>query len=83
MPHRQWLDQPARRRILSPPKPGCGCCHVAYRGGVPAALDVAGGRVDLFFANIAEVAEMVRGGQIRALALAADAPSPLCRTCRC
>ena len=51
--------------------------HVAYRGGVPAALDVAAGRVDLFFANIAEVAEMVRGGQLRALALAADAPSPL------
>ena len=30
--------------------------HVAYRGGVPAALDVAAGRVDMLFANVAEVA---------------------------
>ncbi|WP_149535635.1 Bug family tripartite tricarboxylate transporter substrate binding protein [Siccirubricoccus phaeus] len=48
--------------------------HVAYRGGTLALLDLAAGRIDLFFANIAEVAEMVRGGQVRALALAADAP---------
>lgn len=51
--------------------------HVAYRGGVPAALDVAAGRVDMLFANVAEVAEQVRGGLLKALALAADAPSSL------
>ncbi|MBL6456661.1 tripartite tricarboxylate transporter substrate binding protein [Belnapia sp. T6] len=51
--------------------------HVAYRGGAPAALDVAAGRVDLLFANIAEVAEMIRGGKVQALGLAAAHPSPL------
>jgi tripartite-type tricarboxylate transporter receptor subunit TctC len=56
---------------------GLSLTHVAYRGGTPALLDVAGGRVDLFFANVAEIVEMARGGQVRALALAADAPTPL------
>lgn len=51
--------------------------HVAYRGGAPAALDLAGGRVDMMFANIAEVAPQIREGQIHALALAATRPSPL------
>ncbi|MBV1798359.1 tripartite tricarboxylate transporter substrate binding protein [Siccirubricoccus sp. G192] len=51
--------------------------HVSYRGGAPAALDLAGGRVDIMFANVAEVAPAIHGGQIRALALAATQPSPL------
>ncbi len=46
--------------------------HVAYRGGAPATLDVAAGRIDLMFANIAEVVELIRGGQVRGLALAAS-----------
>jgi len=51
--------------------------HVAYRGGAPAALDVAAGRIDLMFANIAEVVELMRGGQLRGLALAATRPTAL------
>jgi tripartite-type tricarboxylate transporter receptor subunit TctC len=51
--------------------------HVAYRGGAPATLDVAAGRIDLMFANIAEVVELIRGGQVRGLALAATKPSAL------
>jgi tripartite-type tricarboxylate transporter receptor subunit TctC len=51
--------------------------HVAYRGGAPAALDVAAGRIDLMFANIAEVIELIRGGQVRGLALAAAKPTSL------
>ena len=51
--------------------------HVAYRGGAPATLDVAAGRIDLMFANIAEVVELIRGGQVRGLALAATRPTPL------
>lgn len=51
--------------------------HVAYRGGAPAVLDVAAGRIDLMFANIAEVVELMRGGQVRVLALASTRPSPL------
>jgi tripartite-type tricarboxylate transporter receptor subunit TctC len=51
--------------------------HVAYRGGAPAVLDVAAGRIDLMFANIAEVVELMRAGQVRGLALAATQPTPL------
>ena len=51
--------------------------HVAYRGGAPAVLDVAAGRIDLMFANIAEVMELMRAGQVRGLALAATRPAPL------
>ena len=51
--------------------------HVPYRGGAPAIADVAAGNVDLFFANVSEIMGMVRGGKVRALALAATKPSPL------
>jgi tripartite-type tricarboxylate transporter receptor subunit TctC len=51
--------------------------HVAYRGGAPAVADVAAGRINLMFANIAEVVELIRGGQVRGLALAAATPTPL------
>ncbi len=51
--------------------------HVAYRGGAPAIMDVAAKRIDLFFANIAEVAPFIQDGRVRALGLAATAPSPL------
>ncbi len=51
--------------------------HVPYRGGAPAIADVAAGNCDLFFANVSEIMSMVRGGKVRALALAATKPSPL------
>ncbi|MDI1287545.1 MAG: tripartite tricarboxylate transporter substrate binding protein [Reyranella sp.] len=51
--------------------------HVPYRGGAPAIADVAAGNVDIFFANVSEIMGMVRGGKVRALALAASRPSPL------
>ncbi|CAN5235697.1 tripartite tricarboxylate transporter substrate binding protein [soil metagenome] len=51
--------------------------HVPYRGGAPAIADVAAGNVDLFFANVSEIMSMVRGGKVRALALAATKPSPI------
>jgi len=51
--------------------------HVPYRGGAPAIADVAAGNVDLFFGNVSEIMSMVRGGKVRALALAATRPSPV------
>lgn len=51
--------------------------HVPYRGGAPAIADVAAGNVDLFFANVSEIMGMVRGGKVRALALAATKPSAI------
>jgi tripartite-type tricarboxylate transporter receptor subunit TctC len=51
--------------------------HVPYRGGAPAIADVAAGQVDLFFANVSEIIGQVRGGKVRALALAATRPNPM------
>jgi tripartite-type tricarboxylate transporter receptor subunit TctC len=51
--------------------------HVPYRGGAPAIADVAAGNVDLFFANVSEIMGMVRGGKVRALALASTRPSAI------
>lgn len=51
--------------------------HVAYRGGAPAVLDVAGRRVDIFMANIAEVAQLIRAGEVKALGITAARPVSL------
>lgn len=51
--------------------------HVPYRGGAPAVADVAAGQIDIFFANVSEIVGQIKGGQVRALALAATRPSPI------
>lgn len=56
---------------------GLSFVHVAYRGGAPAVLDVAAGRIDLMFANIAEVVELMRAGTVRGLALASTQPTAM------
>jgi tripartite-type tricarboxylate transporter receptor subunit TctC len=44
--------------------------EVPYKGGAPAALDLIGGQVDLAFLNVPAVLSQVRGGELRALAVA-------------
>ena len=44
--------------------------EVPYKGGAPAAVDLIGGRVDLAFLNVPAVLSQVRGGELRALAVA-------------
>ncbi|MES2711772.1 MAG: tripartite tricarboxylate transporter substrate binding protein [Pseudomonadota bacterium] len=51
--------------------------HVAYRGGAPATLDVAARRIDIFMANIAEVAQLIRAGEVKALGITAATPVAL------
>ncbi|BAT59414.1 tripartite tricarboxylate transporter family receptor [Variibacter gotjawalensis] len=51
--------------------------HVPYRGGAPATMDIVGGRVDIFVANVAEVASMVGEGKMKALGVTSTHPSPL------
>lgn len=51
--------------------------HVPYRSTPPAMTDVIAGRVDCMFVDIAAGLGNVRGGQLRALALSTEAPSPL------
>ncbi|WP_426954319.1 Bug family tripartite tricarboxylate transporter substrate binding protein [Muricoccus radiodurans] len=51
--------------------------HVPYRSTPPAMTDVIAGRVDCMFVDITAGLGNVRGGQLRALALSTQAPSPL------
>ncbi len=43
--------------------------HVPYRGAAPAITDLLGGRVTMFFGNIAPLVPLVRDGKLRALAV--------------
>jgi tripartite-type tricarboxylate transporter receptor subunit TctC len=43
--------------------------HVPYRGAAPAITDLLGGRITLFFGNIAPLVPLVREGKLRALAV--------------
>jgi tripartite-type tricarboxylate transporter receptor subunit TctC len=43
--------------------------HVPYRGGGPAINDVIPGRVDVYFGTLPSTLSLVRGGQVRALAV--------------
>lgn len=51
--------------------------HVPYRGAAPATTDVIGGVADLMFADIPAVLAFIKGGQLKALALAAPTRSPV------
>jgi tripartite-type tricarboxylate transporter receptor subunit TctC len=43
--------------------------HVPYRGVAPAITDVIGGQVDSAFSSVPSVLQMVRSGNVRALAI--------------
>ncbi|MES2710249.1 MAG: tripartite tricarboxylate transporter substrate binding protein [Pseudomonadota bacterium] len=43
--------------------------QVSFRGGAPAMSELASGRIDLVFSPVVEAVELVRGGQVRALAI--------------
>jgi tripartite-type tricarboxylate transporter receptor subunit TctC len=51
--------------------------HVPYKGTGPAVADLLGGQVQAAFATLASVAQHVRAGKLRALAVATAARSPL------
>src|SRR5947209_2524833 len=48
---------------------GIDMTHVPYRGGGPAANDLIAGRVDVMFNTIGTALPLVRGGQLRGLAV--------------
>lgn len=58
-------------------KAGIELLHVPYRGSAPALVDLVGGRVQVMFDSIASALPHVRGGRIRAIAVAADTRSDL------
>jgi tripartite-type tricarboxylate transporter receptor subunit TctC len=48
---------------------GVKLAHVPYKGGAPALNDLAGGHVDVFVSSIPQALQLVRGGQIKSLAV--------------
>ena len=51
--------------------------HVPYRGSAPATNDLIGGRIDYFCGNLGAAIALIRGKQVRALALLSKERSPL------
>ncbi len=47
--------------------------HVPYRGASQAALDVAGGQIDVAFQGIATVSALLKGGKLRMIGVLSDA----------
>jgi tripartite-type tricarboxylate transporter receptor subunit TctC len=50
--------------------------HVPYRGASQAALDVAGGQVDVTFQGIATVAALAKAGKLRLIGVMSDTRHP-------
>ena len=48
---------------------GISMLHVPYRGVAPAITDVIGGQVDAAFSSVPSVLQMIRSGNVRALAV--------------
>lgn len=56
---------------------GLDMANIPYKGGAPAATDVAGGQVDLTWGALPNVIGLIRGGKLRALAVSSGKRSPL------
>jgi len=56
---------------------GIDMVHVPYKGGAPAMTDLLGGQVQLMFNNLVEVIPHLKGGKIRALAVATPKRTPV------
>jgi len=50
--------------------------HIPYRGAGPALQDLIAGQVDMMFDGVGSSAWQIKGGRIRAIAVAADKPAP-------
>ncbi len=50
--------------------------HIPYRGAAPATTDIIAGNADVMFADVPAVIGFIKGGQLKALALADASRSP-------
>jgi tripartite-type tricarboxylate transporter receptor subunit TctC len=50
--------------------------HVPYRGSGPALTDLMGGQIDMMFSTVSSVSQLVKSGQLRALAVTSAQRSP-------
>lgn len=55
---------------------GIDLLHVPYKGAGPATTDLVAGHVQMFFNNLLASAQMIQGGQLRALAVTSLKRSP-------
>lgn len=51
--------------------------HVPYKGGGPALIDVIGGQVPFFFANLASSLQHIKSGKLNALAVTSARRTPI------
>jgi len=51
--------------------------HVPYKGEAPALLDLAAGRVDLYFGNVSAALRFAKSGQLKILGVTSRARSPV------
>jgi len=56
---------------------GAKLMHVPYKGAAPAITDVMGGQVSGFFGDVPGVIGFIRGGKLKAIAIAAPVRHPL------
>jgi len=57
-------------------KTGLALFHVAYRGGGPATLDVLGGQIPLLWVSLPAIAQHIKSGKVKALAVSTSARFP-------
>jgi tripartite-type tricarboxylate transporter receptor subunit TctC len=50
--------------------------HIPYRGAAPATTDLIAGVADMMVADVPAVVSLIKGGQLRALAVASPTRSP-------
>jgi tripartite-type tricarboxylate transporter receptor subunit TctC len=62
--------------LLLAQRVGAPMLHVPYRGAAPALQDVVGGRVDIFITTPSSAMSLLKGGQLKALAVASEARLP-------
>ncbi len=55
---------------------GIDILHVPYKGSAPAVQDLLGGQVQLMFDNLPSVLQLIRSGQLRALAVTTSERDP-------
>lgn len=56
---------------------GLNLTHVPYKGGAPAANDLAGGQIDMVFDDVPPANPFIQAGRFKALAVSSDKRSPL------
>jgi tripartite-type tricarboxylate transporter receptor subunit TctC len=56
---------------------GADVVHVPFNGGGPAAIAVTGNQVQMLFASVLPVLSLIRNGNLKPIAIAADKRSPL------